>query len=191
MRMKAGGDLPREDLLREGVRDYLDALYALNRFRSEVVDLANKVWNARVSELACSMKVQEPPSTNTSGHCNPGRWDKSWDGNWAWLAACTWFPEPLSANCYMGLSFSRDNVEQRGMPHVTFAYDGLKADRPQVIRNCLQDHPHFYEEPGGEIGFAWKLEDVTMVEAEFERAMKHAVEAWSRFGGWRSGPGQA
>ena len=79
-----------EGLLREGSASYLDALYALHRFKQTVTDIAVTVLRKRLPELVSAVGIEGLTPAAVAAYCYPDSMDTECDGNWAWVAARVW-----------------------------------------------------------------------------------------------------
>lgn len=182
-------DRPRPDLadalIREGAASYLDALYALHRFRLEVTDRAIVVWNEKYLSLVNAIGIQGAATTNFVRYCEPSDINNECDGNWAWVAARTFFQEPLNINGYLGLSFERKTTGELSEPHVTFMCQSAKKATFDKIKGAFRGRDYYYtNDVDRECGFYWKPENPLLLEEEFKKMMNYVIEVWRGVGGW-------
>jgi hypothetical protein len=181
-----------EGLLREGSANYLDALYALHQFKRAVTDSAIAVWRKRLADLVSAVGIEGPAPTGVAAYCNPDGVGNECNGNWAWVAARVWFPEPWNGFCYLGLSFDREETGDACRAHVTFMCSSSRAATFTKLKSGFrdQDRDGFYydDEPSRECGFTWTLRDPLAMTPEFEKMMDYAVDVWKRIGGWKQLP---
>lgn len=177
-----------EELLREGSANYLDALYALHRFKRAVTDSAIAVLDNRLAELANAVGIERPRLSGAAAYCNPDSVGNDCDGNWAWVAARVWFPEPWNGFCYLGLSFGREEAGDTCTAQVTFMCSSNRSATFTKLKSAFRGQDqrgHCYEdEPSRECGFTWTLQDPLATTSEFEKMMDYAVGVWKRIGGW-------
>jgi len=179
------GPEPVDQLIRAGCESYLDALYALHRFKREVIDTAREVWVANLAHLAEAIGMESPPAEYVERYCNPDGVDKvrdgNWDGNWAWVTCRSWFPHPFRAHCHLGLSFERGQNGQ--VPcQVQFMIVPEQANVRNILRATFQGAANFWhdEDWSYECGFSWPLGDIAeltraALREQFSRMMEHAI----------------
>jgi hypothetical protein len=173
------------DLVREGAASYLDALYALQRFRQEVTDIAIIVWNRRLPELVSAIDIQGLAPSIVGYHYDPDAVGSEWDGNWAWVTARAWFSEPLASQCHLGLTFDRNEIDATSNPYVTFACTCSKAPTFKRLKSSFLGREHYFDNGiSKEVGFCWKLEDPLSLEADLNRMMDYVISVWKNIGGW-------
>ena len=180
------GPEPVDQLLREGSRNYLDALYALHRFKREVIDAATKVWHARVAALADVIGPPRPQVGNVERYCNPDGVNIDCDGNWAWITCKSWFAAPLKASCHLGLCFEREQGGEHVSCKVTFLIGAGTVARLQRLENTFRGVPHFWTQPKDrECGFSWPLGNIDGLTradlvTQFHHMMDHVIDldAW-------------
>ncbi len=181
-----------EGLLREGSENYLDALYALHTFKRAVTDMAVAVWRRRLPDLVSVVGIGGSAPTAAAAYCNPDKVEDECDGNWAWVAARVWFPEPWNGYCSLGLSFDRGGTGDTCTPYVTFACDGRRAATFMKLRSAFRDRDregcYYDDQPSRECGFAWKLQNPLTMTAEFEKMMDYVIDVWDQIGGWHQLP---
>src|ERR1051326_6440513 len=97
--------MTQNDLLSAGMRHFLDAQYAVNRFQAEIGEIAANVLRKNIDELAKSLKVQSPHSDKISTAYWPNVPDLKYDGSTSWLGAQAWFDSPISSTFFVGLEF--------------------------------------------------------------------------------------
>ena len=149
---------PVDQLLREGSTNYLDALYALHRFRREVIDAATEVWQAEAPELALQIGAEAGPAER---YCNPDGVNSECDGNWAWVTCKSWFAAPLNAFCHLGLCFEREQDGKHVACTVRFLVDAVNLARFEVLNNIFQNTNHFWmDRDSRECGFYWPVENI-------------------------------
>lgn len=183
------GPEPVDQLLREGSASYLDALYALHRFKREVFAAATEVWQQRSPGLAEQIGVQAGPSAS---YCKPGGVDdEGCDGNWAWITCKSCFAAPLEAFCcHLGLSFEREQNGRDTSCEVTFLIQPGTVERLQRLEKAFRDMAHFWTQPNyRECGFSWPLENIdhltrTDLVRQFHCMMNHVIglDAWRNLG---------
>jgi hypothetical protein len=144
------------NLRREGCASYLDALYALHRFRRDVTDIAASTLRARLPELVSAVGIQGPRPSDVIRYCDPDGVGSECDGNWGWITACIWFPAPWEGNCHLGLSFERNEISNSVAPYVTFMsgqfrYAGVFTKVNSAYRRSGdRDREHYYDDSGSQ-----------------------------------------
>ena len=173
-----------DNLLREGAVSYLDALFALHRFQRMVTDIAVEVLKARLPEFASAVGIQGLRSDDVWPYYNPSGAENEWDGNWAWLTARIWVPEPWSGRCHLGLRFDRGE-DENSTARVTFMCGEGRVAVFTKLKSAFQDREFYFTDVDSrECGFHWKLENPTAVQNEFQKMMDYVVSVWSQLGGW-------
>ncbi len=173
-----------DSLIREGIPSYLDAVFALSRFKRRVTDVAVEVLKARLPELASAIGMQGLQPDSVWPYYNPDGMKNAWDGNWAWLTARIWVPEPWNGACHLGLSF--DRVENGGSrTYATFMNGEGSAALFAKLRAAYRHHDSYYEDADSrECGFSWDLKDPLTLRAELQKIMDHVINVWTQLGGW-------
>ena len=184
------GSGPEDDLLREGLANYLDAMYALHRFRRQVTETAVAVWKARISDVVEAVGL--PPAVPASfGHyCNPnGVEDEECDGNWAWVASQVWFPAPFEHWFYIGLKFTREDDGSLGVPYVNFSWDCKRVAQFNRYHRAFSGVKYYWRYEKKECGFERRMENpknmsTQLMSADLNSIVDHTVAAWKGIGGW-------
>ena len=179
------GPEPVDQLLHEGSASYLDALYALHRFKREVIDAAMEVWRERVTELAVVIGMEPPRVEDVERYCNPdGVNSRDCDGNWAWITCKSWFAAPLNAVCHLGLCFEREQNGGNTSCNVTFAIGPRPQGRLDLLTGIFEGAEHFWRDDA-ECGFSWPLENIDGLTradlvGQFRCMMKYVIglAAW-------------
>ncbi|SRR5579884_970267 len=169
-----------DNLLRDGIVSYLDALYALQRFQEQATGIAVSVLKARVLELSSATGWPGLSQDAVSPYCLPDG-----EGNWAWLGAriCV---EQLNGFCCLALCLEADE-NGASAAHVTFFCGASPAAIFTKIKSAYRDCEFYWENEDRsvrECGFRRKLENPLAMETEFQRLMDHVINVWIQIGGW-------
>lgn len=166
---------------------YLDAVYALQRFRYEVIGAARRVWEKQVRDLAIAMGVQAP-SGPSQLYLVPKQDELDYNGRQAWIAVGARFSKPVSARCYIGLSFDRTEPGRQTQAHATLMYLDVSRRMLDLWQSNFphRDYRYWNCDPGGprEIGFNLQLLELYTVQQGMENIFSRAIEFWKQVGGW-------
>jgi len=171
-----------DQLIREGMNGYLDGLYALHRFRREIIDLTEKTLNKRKSELAKAVGIHFARQK-----VSPSPYPDTCDGNETWIGSWIWVPEPWKGTCYLGIGFEREDNGSIA-PVITFACNESSSAVFRMLSAAYANkgEKFFYESQlDRECGFCWKLDDPLKVGMDFDRMMDYVISVWTKIGGWK------
>ena len=174
------------ELIGEGIPCYLDALYAINRFKTEIAGLAQKILRGKVAELASALAVDIPPPERINRYCNPDGLMPDWNGSWAWVATSLWFGAPLWHSCYFGLTFeSRDEKPEMSVATVRFIHGCQRKKTYEILKPAFVSHPDHYDLPAEkELGFSRPLRSHETMEDELREMADRMIAFWKNIGGW-------
>src|SRR4051794_14622966 len=104
-----GTDMAADSLVAEGIEQFLDAQYALNRFKAELGNISKEILEKNIDNLAKLLKIETPSLDKVWIECWPSELEPDYDGTSAWIGAAVWFGEPISCTFHVGLSFDQRN----------------------------------------------------------------------------------
>ena len=188
--VKRNSDDQTAALLQEGCAVYLDALYALHRFRREVTDAAISVWNDRLDQLTKKIGIEGPRPEHSVRYCNPDGVSSDCNGNWAWITCRSWFPEPWSGNCHLGLRFRRDIDGILASPDVIFLSNNNRnaVIFSQICAAFEKGNNFWRENTPRECGFSWPLTKNLTLREQFNTMMDHVITNFTETSGLRNLP---
>ena len=167
-------------LVREGLRSYLDALVALSAFQNAISSAASRVLDMKLPHLAAASGIPMQPNSSAQAYFNPDGYTKTYNGNWAWVAARADIGISQRSTCYLGLTYERREDNDQSQAYATFIYGSASAAFRNTLRSALQNKEHYIEFPEDrEVGFRWFMDDSDNVEAELKKLMDHVISAWS------------
>jgi hypothetical protein len=171
-----------DKLIEQGIDRFLDAQYALNRFKVKITSIARGVLQRNHLTLSKTLKVK-PPAIENIALEGPEDLDADYDGEEAWLGVSLWFDKPVSGYIELGVQFAR-----KGRPEINLivchqqqtkrTYTALR-DAFSKSRDVIFDQP-----AEKEIGFLKPLTRSTDIEAELQEIMEKMIQFWKDNGGW-------
>jgi hypothetical protein len=181
----SGHELTKEqalsELIKEGIASYLDANYALNTFRDEILSRAAKVLQDKIELLAAAMGGEKPKRLVAPNLSQTN------DGSYAWIGAYIALESPASNGCYLGLEFER-GADQRSTVFVTFVHELYRRDEYSTIRGALARFPEslYYSDSEKHVGIRHELRDHAQIDANLTQVMEEIIALWQKLGGWKS-----
>jgi len=170
-----------QNLLREGVADYLKALHALHRFRREVSDIAVSVLKLRLPALLSAFGAPRlKPEVDLHFHLDSEVADVNDD---AWILAHAWLAAPLNLNCSVGLQFERDDAGMIkryvvGYMEATRATPARGTAAYWDLKPVFSDRTHSWtDDDWRTCGFRWDLQDPGALREEFEKVIDELIKA--------------
>jgi hypothetical protein len=175
---------PIDELIREGCGSYLDALYALHRFRRAVIDAAMDVWKAKLEELAGVIGTPALRPEDVVSHCNPNGLEEGWSGNWALIMCKHWFPQPWRARYHLGLSFEREQNGHSMSCSVKFLVHSERVEGLNALREAFGNDEGYWEDrPSQDCGFSRPIENCMelsrdILRDQFNIMMDYVIDRW-------------
>lgn len=172
-------------LLLQGAVSYLDALYALHRFRREASSVALTIVRARIQELTSALGIPGCKPGDVRPYFNPDGVGYDYDGDQAWVAA-GFFLDPCNSYFYLGLSFERDKLGNKAIPYVTSLFKAFRAPAYKKLKSILSQNQKRYwdSDRDWECGSCWELENPLAMQEELQRMIDDVIRIWTDVGGW-------
>lgn len=174
-----------DDLLESGIRHFLDAQYALNRFQAEVGAISESLLKQNIRTVAAVLKIKAPSPEKIYVAYWPGGPDPKYDGVTAWVGAELWLESPITSTLFLGLSFQRGDKNNSIVkaaigftPQTKRLYLLLKSAFSKS-ENDLYDDP---EEKA--IGFMVPIAPGDAIDKELRRTLENFIAYCKQAGGW-------